>query len=333
MRTVVISLHPALDRIVRVDALRPGDTFDGRVELLIPSGKGVNTARGIASLGGSRSQVVPIVWLGKAERGWYTGELLRLSGLRAVIVPRRCATRQALTVLERNGRETHIKEAMAAVTPKEEREFLKIYTKSVRPGDTVVLAGSPPPGVSDRFVRDLFLRARERGAKKIVADTHGRLLEIAARAGLDGIKGNAAEIGAWLKLPGAFEPESPSHRKRLNAAFSGKGAPKAVMITRGTKGACFANANGLWVARAPKLSAAQFKSATGCGDAATAGWISALENYLEPAGVLRFAIACGSAKACSADPGDLNTKLAYRLFAKIKDVTRHTIPKKGLLSV
>lgn len=333
MRTVVISLHPALDRIVRVDALRPGDTFDGRVELLIPSGKGVNTARGIASLGGSKSHVVPIVWLGQAERGWYTGELKRLSGLDAVICPRKCATRQALTVLERSGRETHIKEAMAAVTPSEERAFLQLYTNTVKRGDTVVLAGSPPPGVSGRLVRELFSRARARGAEKIVADTHGRLLEIAARAGLDGIKGNAAEIGAWLDMTGGFDPENIAHRKRLNAAFSGKGAPKAVMITRGSKGACYANAEGLWIAPAPKLSAAQFKSATGCGDAATAGWIHAIVQNFDPAETLRFAVACGSAKACSADPGDLDAAIAKRLFAKNRSVKVYTIPKKGLLSV
>lgn len=333
MRTVVISLHPALDRIIRVESLRPGDTFEGRVELLIPSGKGVNTARGIAVLGGRKSQVIPIVWLGVAERGWYTGELKRLSGLRGVICPRSCATRQALTVLEHSGRETHIKEAMAAVTPREERAFLALYTKTVQRGDTVVLAGSPPPGVSDGFVRALFVSARKRGAKKIVADTHGRLLEIAARAGLDGIKGNAAEIGAWLKLKGAFDPENPAQRKRLNAAFNGKGAPKAVMITRGSKGACYANAEGLWIARAPKLSAAQFKSATGCGDAATAGWIHGIEEGLLPDGLLRFAVACGSAKACSADPGDLNAAIARRLFSKTKGVKVYTMPKKGLLSV
>jgi len=333
VRTIVISLHPALDRIVRVDSLRPGDTFEGRVELLIPSGKGANTARGIASLGGRNSHVIPIVWLGVAERGWYTSELERLSGLRAVVCSRSCATRQALTVLERNGRETHIKEAMAAVTPREERAFLDLYTKTIQRGDAVVLAGSPPPGVQDGFVRNLFSRARERGATKIVADTHGRLLEIAARAGLDGIKGNAAEIGAWLGLGGAFDPESSTQRTRLNAAFKGKGTPKAVMITRGSKGACYANSEGLWVARAPKLSAAQFNSATGCGDAATAGWLHAIDQQLQPEEMLRFAVACGSAKACSADPGDLNAAIARRLFAKTKGVKVYTMPKKGLLSV
>jgi len=333
VRTVVISLHPALDRIVRVESLRPGDTFEGRVELLIPSGKGTNTARGIASLSQRGSKVIPIVWLGQAEREWYCGELTRLSGLNAVVCSRKCATRQALTVLERNGRETHIKEAMAAVSPTEERAFLALYAKTVQRGDTVVLAGSPPPGVSDSLVRELFSLARKRGAAKIVADTHGRLLEIAACAGLEGVKGNAAEIGAWLGLSNPFDPENAAHRKKLQAAFHRKGAPTAVMITRGTKGACYANENGLWAAPAPKLSAMEFKSATGCGDAATAGWIHAIESNFAPPEMLRFAVACGSAKACSADPGELNAGIARKLFKKYSRVKTYTIPKKGLLLV
>jgi tagatose 6-phosphate kinase len=316
--TVILTLHPAFDRIVLVDQLLPGDTFEGRCELLIPSGKGVNTARGLAEWIAKKSDVVPIVWLGSTARDFYVKRLKELSGLHAVVCERECDNRQALTILECDGRETHIKEAMAPVSVQEQGEFLALLAKEIKRGDTVVLCGSAPPKTPLDFLRDVFKISRASGAAQIIADTNGPALNIAGEASLEGLKGNALEIGQWLKLPAPFDPENKKHRAELKAAFDRKGAPKAVMITRGNKGACYADASGLWTAPAPKVGAKEFRSATGCGDAATAGWLLGIYQKLSVEETLKRAVGCGSAKALSADPGDLNAERAEGFARTVK---------------
>ena len=59
------------------------------------------------------------------------------------------------------------------------------------------------------------------------------------------------------------------------------------------------------------------RAATGCGDAATAGWIWALQDRCSPDETLRRAIACGTAKLASADPGSLSRALVQKYVIKI----------------
>jgi fructose-1-phosphate kinase PfkB-like protein len=69
---------------------------------------------------------------------------------------------------------------------------------------------------------------------------------------------------------------------------------------------------------APRLPNGIGRSATGCGDAATAGIILALGRAkMVPQTVLRSAISAGTAKYASADPGKLDAKLAKRLAMKV----------------
>jgi fructose-1-phosphate kinase PfkB-like protein len=318
VRTVILTLHPAFDRIVQIDRLLPGDTFEGRLALLVPSGKGVNTARGLGEWIAKKSDVVPIVWLGTTAREWYVQKLKEISGLDAIVCPRKCENRQALTILERGGRETHIKEAMEPVSAKEQTGFLALLKKQIRRGDTVVLCGSAPPKTPLHFLREVFSIARASGAERIIADTNGPALDVAGAANLDGLKGNSLEIGQWLKLPKPFDPENKKHRTALKAAFEKTGAPNSVLVTRGTKGACYADPSGLWLAPAPKVSAKEFRSATGCGDAATAGWLLGIYQSLSVEETLKRAVGCGSAKALSADPGELNAARAESMAQRIK---------------
>lgn len=316
MRFVTLTLHPAIDRIVDVDRWIPGGTFDGRLRATVPAGKGVNTARSLRRLLKPAQHVTAAVWLGQEDEPFFAARL-RAEGIALAVSPRTCATRVASTYLEVGGRETHVKEAMPAPTPAEARALLRFAAALPPRHAAVAVCGSAPNGTPPKLLAQALAVLRKR-AGVLIADTNGPLLETAGRAGLDGIKGNAAEIAAWLSLDRPFDPHRARHRSALRESLCSRARPKAVLVTLGAAGAVLGNQAGIWHAEPPRLPVGAASSAVGCGDAATAGWLWGLGDSCAPDECLRRAVACGSAKLLSADPGGLDSGTVRRLLKTIK---------------
>ncbi|MEI6231894.1 MAG: PfkB family carbohydrate kinase [Planctomycetota bacterium] len=312
-RVVTLTLHPAIDRVVKIQTMRPGGTFDGRSELTLPAGKGVNTARVLGSLCGSEHRIIAAAWTGENEASFFKTKLRELNAIDCLICPRAVPTRFAQTYLEADGRETHIKESMPAPTPAESRAFLAFWEKTVRPGDLVAVCGSAPKGTTIAFLKSVFRIAHERGISAIVADTNGPALTVAARSSISLLKGNALELGELLELDTTFQMNNPAHRIRILDFLSTKNAPQKVLITLGAEGALLVSSQGIFHGQ---IDATHFThtivSTTGCGDAATAGavWGMLLESSDEH--LLRRAVACGGAKTLSEDPGAISLKSVRR---------------------
>ena len=79
--------------------------------------------------------VVAAAWIGENEAQWYALELLRISGVSAALCARACTTRAATTILERTGRETHIKEAMESVAPSDRLSDVPIIAEAKKGRD------------------------------------------------------------------------------------------------------------------------------------------------------------------------------------------------------
>ena len=317
MRFVTLTLHPAIDRILHTESLEPGGTFDARLEFAVPSGKGVNTARSLRAVAGKKAQIAAAAWVGAGEAAWFTRELYRLSAVRALLCERACTTRLANTILERSGRETHIKESMSPPTPRDEAQLLRFWSRTVKPGDIVAVCGSAPRNTRPQTLRKVFALARARGAAAIIADTNGAALDVAGASGIDGIKGNAAEIGAWLKLDAPLDPKISKHRRAVERAFGRAGSPRSILVTMGAAGALYLNSQQMCIAAPPSVSKSFIVTATGCGDAATAGWMWSLHDQVDDTTLLQRVIACGTAKLSCADPGGLRTSDVKRFVSRV----------------
>lgn len=315
-RVVTLTLHPAIDRVVKIDAMQPGGTFDARAQLILPAGKGVNTARVLGQLCGNGNSVLAAAWAGENEAQFFKTRLRELGSIASAICPRPVATRFAQTYLEASGRETHIKEAMAAPSAAESRAFLDFWRKTVRAGDVVAVCGSAPQGTPPALLKSVFQIAHERGARAIVADTNGPALHAAARSRIALLKGNALEVGALLKLGEPFAMNNAAHCRHILESFSKSGAPERILITLGSEGALLVSNRRILHC---KIDPAHFThtivSTTGCGDAATAGAVWSLLASSGDELLLRNAVACGGAKTLSADPGAISLK-SVRVFVR-----------------
>lgn len=312
-RIVTLTLQPAIDRVVKIGELRPGATFDGTLQLAVPAGKGVNTARSLRALCDRQQRIVAAVWAGGADAQFFKSRLGE-SHIECAVCPRNVPTRQANTFLEAGGRETHIKELMPAPSAAEQAALLKFWKNLLRPNDIVATCGSAPKGTPPAVLKRIFAIARECGASLILADTNGRALAAAGSAGIDILKGNASEIGTWLKCGGAFDKANRIHLQCLRRALARPGAPANIVITQGADGVIFVSAcEFLHCVLKPKIDPREIISVTGCGDAATAGILwGLLRNDTDPRTLLTCAAACGAVKLFSADPGKLSLKSVRR---------------------
>ena len=325
MHFLTLTLHPSIDRLVEVERWIAGGTFGARLRGVVPAGKGINTARTLRGLLGPKERIQAAAWIGRQESAFFA-EALASERIGFLPIPRACLTRTCWTVFEREpGREEHVKESMPPPSRSEERALLACCARLPLAGACVAVCGSAPAGTSPRTLRALFALLRSR-ANVLIADTNGPCLEAAGRAGLDGLKGNAEEMGAWLGLDRALDPEQSAHRRRLMQALAVKihnpisafrkhsGAPRRILVTLGADGALLADASGLWLARPPCLRGLVPRSAVGCGDAATAGWMWALAGEDAACASVCRAVACGTAKLANADPGGLDRNLVRRML-------------------
>jgi 1-phosphofructokinase family hexose kinase len=323
MRFTTLTLHPAIDRVYEVESLTPGALIEYRLRMEVAAGKGVNTARVLRQLGNRRVRAV--CWSGKDDTRLFREALAR-EGVGAAIHARPDPTRVCLTILEkRTGRETHLKDVMAPPARSEEQALLA-YLKSLSlKNDCVAVCGSAPAGTRSRTLGKVLAMLVSR-ARIVIADSSGPLLEQAGRARLDGIKGNGEEVGDWLQLGEPFDPRRDGHRSVLLDALRSPGRPRrrsasdkkprSAVITLGAQGAAYACAEGMWVARPPDLKG--FVSATGCGDAATGGWMWAIADSSGPEETVRRVVAAGSAKLFSEDPGKLDAARAWGILKAVK---------------
>lgn len=306
VRFLTLTLHPAVDRVFAAARVTPGGIHEAALLREVPAGKGVNTARSLRGILLKKSaRIDAAVWCGAGERDFFV-RALKAEKIAARVLDRPVKTRLCVTVLEDGGRETHFKGAMPRPSRAECRALLRGLEKTLRGlRGVVALCGSAPPGTPPRVLREVLRRLRAAKATLLV-DANGPLLSAAGRAGVDGLKGNAREIAAWLGLQGSFSPRNAKHRKRLLARLGGRGSsfgPRSVLVTLGSRGAFLATREGCWLARAPKVARKLVRSSVGCGDAATAGWMLACAEARAPAQALCRAVAAGSAKVYSADPG------------------------------
>lgn len=340
---LTVTLHPAVDRVYALERVVPGEALVAELRLVRAAGKGVNAARILRRLldffGANEAaprRVRALVWPGKEEAALFRREL-RAAGVTPLLLARSTPTRFGLTFAETAAaRTTHIRETMQPPSVAEEVALSAFFDKSPCAGWTA-FCGSAPPRMRPRTLRRLCSLPKRRGGR-VLCDAGGLLLEAAAAAGVNVLKGNAAELGEWLRVAagrGLFGKEARRlagtacrgdvfDRRRqadlslLRAAVPARGGPEEIILTLGADGALLARREEIWFARAPRLPRGKRGGTVGCGDAATAGRLWAADDDCDPEETLRRVVACGSAKPASLDPGDLDPRRVVALLKRTK---------------
>lgn len=279
-----ITLNPAIDEALSIDAIAVGETNRCNLDCFDPGGKGINASRVIRRLG--RETMA----LGFA--GGITGALLR-ARLAEEMVPHELleapgSTRVNVMLYERtNGRCTRLY-LPGQPLASEHLDALRRRLRSLEDGAVVVVGGSLPPGLPVETYRELCGWLRERGAR-VFLDTSGPPLDAALASKPWLVKPDIEEAQELL----GYTITSDADALRAASELRARG-PRYVVISQGKNGAVGVGPEGAWKTVAPLVAA---QSTVGSGDSMVAGLAIAFAEDRGLAEGLRLGCAAGAATA------------------------------------
>jgi len=299
---LVAAPNLALDRVVRIAELRPGEVQRFRAADVRAGGKGVNVCRA-AGLLGARAPLVALA-PGRTERA--ATELLAEEGLDLVPVACSGEVRVATIVLEDSGRVTVLNEPGPRISQDEWEAYERAVLDQRQVG-YLVCSGSAPPGTrSDAYAR------LARGRKALV-DATGELLAAALESWPEWVTPNVSEAEeALFGRAWHTTVAGSSARERAQAAAEQlvrRGALNAA-VTAGEQGVAVAGAGGSYFVRAPWTRP---RNPIGAGDCFVAGLVVALEAGRPAKDAVLTAVAVAAASVEDDVPGRFDPERARRL--------------------
>jgi len=281
---LTVTLNPAVDEAIAIDAFVLGDVNRCALASLDAGGKGLNASRVIRRLG---RETIALGFVGGV-----TGAMIR-SRLDEERVPHAFDDVPEMTRLNvmlyesASARRTRIYLPGASVDPSRLLDLEARLRESAR-GRVVVLGGSLPPGLPETTYYDLVCRLRELGARCVV-DASGAALArvLAAKPAL--VKPDVEEAAGVLGAAIENDEQALAAARELQRLGA-----ESVVISQGAQGAIGVGPGGAWKAVAPAVEA---RSTVGSGDSMVAGLAIALaeETGLEQG--LRLGTAAGAGTA------------------------------------
>jgi 1-phosphofructokinase family hexose kinase len=282
---LTVTVNPALDYTVRLDALEIGKRARYRDPSIDPAGKGINVSRMVRRLGEAT------LALGFAAGP--TGDLLRQrldqEGVPHDLIPTPGLTRINVTLLTGpEGSATHLHGAGSPIRPEDLHRLMNRASEHLTRAKVLVFSGSLPPGVSPAAIVGLLELSKRRGVLTIV-DAETEMLAAAIRAGADVVKPNSLEVGEFL----GREVKGIAAAAAAARDIQAQGVRTVVITLRGD-GAVAVDGSLAWHARPPKDEVVR---AIGAGDSFAAGLAVALSRGAGIPEALRLAAAAGAATA------------------------------------
>jgi 6-phosphofructokinase 2 len=283
-KIVTLTMNPTIDKSSAVSQVVADRKLRCKVPRFEPGGGGLNVSRAVRELGGESLALYPA----GGHTGDFLEQLLREAGIEQHRFRIENRTRENLTVLEEStNRQFRIQMPGPALKPEEWKTCLG-YLAAIDPRpEYIVASGSLPPGVPADFYARLAEQAKAQGVRLIV-DTSGEALRIAADAGVFLLKPNLRELA---DLAGrAIEDESqPEALARETVAT---GHSEVVVLSLGSGGALLVTRDHTEHIQTP---AVPIRSRVGAGDSTVAGIVFALGSGRPLAEAVRYGIAAGAA--------------------------------------
>ena len=277
-----ITLNPALDRTIWINATTPDDCNRIENEQMYAGGKGIDVSKVLTSFG-VKNKALSFVggFAGEELEGMLINEgiacdFVRISGgtRTNIIINDMASSKQ--TLYNAKGPEISAYELMQIIHKVEDFES----------PDFVVVSGSLPGGVNPEIYRKIIEISKSKGAK-VVLDTDGEAL----RVGLQGcptiIKPNIHELSriSGQQLDTLDSIILVAKEMRVPGL-------DIILVSMGCCGMLMICDEGQYLARPPEV---EVKNTIGAGDSAVAGFIYGLTSKDDLKEALRYSVASGTA--------------------------------------
>ncbi|WP_045498704.1 1-phosphofructokinase family hexose kinase [Chryseobacterium sp. StRB126] len=304
---LTITLNPSVDKSSSVQNIVSEKKMRCNSPKYEAGGGGINVSRGLKRLGISSDAF----FTSGGRTGKLLEDLLQVEQLNVLPFYVEAETRENFTVSDISDKKQYrFVFPGEPLTEGEQKKILNSIEVMDQLADFVVISGSLPVGVDRMFMKQLINRCKTKGSKLIV-DSSGEVLKIAAEEGVFLLKPN---IGELASLAGKEKLEEIDIDKTAQLIIS-QGKAEVVVVSLGAQGAVLFSATEKIQIAAPDV---EVKSTVGAGDSMVAGMISVLiqgGNYKE---VLSMGIACGSATTMVEGTGLFTKENTEHLLIEIK---------------
>ncbi len=276
---VTVSMNPAIDKTVEIDALVPGGLNRIRKVEYDAGGKGINVSKTICELGG---ESIATGFLG-GNAGKTIANVLEDRGIKSDFIWVDGETRTNTKVFEESGAVTELNEPGPVISDAQIEELLKKLEGYASKETLFILAGSIPGGVDKHIYAKITERVHEKGAT-VLLDADGELFRNSLEAHPDIIKPNRVELEEYAGFDyRASEEELIGLADKLMEKGIG-----TVAISMGKSGAMFVRDG--YKAKCPALSV-KAHSTVGAGDAMVAALAYAWDKKLDNDETIRLGMA------------------------------------------
>ena len=265
-KVVTVTLNPSLDRTLTTHFLSLGyHNRTTETTRLDPAGRGVDVSRALHSLG------VPthaIILVGHDATGRAYQALLTEEQFPITILRREGRTRSNISILDTgHNNQTVILEECGELTRADRQAVANALIESIEPGDTVVFAGSLPPGARNDTYALLTSLAEAKGAAVAVNAGGGEPLLMALRARPRLLYLTQTQAEGLFNFPvRAYEDVLYCARQ-----LQEQGATRVLIAMEKPQGAFLVAETGAWMATWPEISGTR----SGRAEALIAGYLAA----------------------------------------------------------
>lgn len=302
---VTVTMNPAIDKTVEIDALERGGLNRIHHVELDAGGKGINVSKTIHALGGKSIATGFIAGsTGKMIQGvmdeWgIENDFIEVSG----------ETRTNTKVFEKTGELTELNEPGPVVEEDDVQALFEKLGGYAKEDTLFVLAGSVPKGVDKHIYRKMIALVHEKGAK-VLLDADGELFMNALEAGPDMIKPNKVELEQYAGMDYiASEQELLSAAEKLTE----KGID-TIAVSMGKSGAIFLREG--YKVKCPGLKV-KAHSTVGAGDAMVAALSYSWSEGLSQEDTVRMCMAVSAGAVTTVGTKPPSREVVDSLFEQV----------------
>ncbi len=296
-----VGLTPAAQRTLWFDAIERGEVNRASRADLRLAGKGVNVAYVLQALGGTaRLLAFHYRFLPKPKVSSY-------EGCNTSWIEVDAPTRTCTTLIEKDGTVTELVEEARLPNPDEWNRMDITVHALVSSSGAMALSGALMPG-ANAGIYARWMEAANRAGVPVLMDSQGESLLRSLALKPRWVKLTRAELERTLEQKIA---DKPLAIRKAASEICKRGAG-LVFVTRGAADAIWVNAKGEHGSiKPPKV---QVVNPIGAGDAVSGGMLWAYQQGLSEAEMLKWGIACGSARAAVAHTGELGPERVRQMY-------------------
>jgi 6-phosphofructokinase 2 len=309
---VTVTINPAIDRSAVLDKLIPEKKLRCSHPMTEAGGGGINVARAIKVLGGDSLALFPA----GGTNGKLLMHLLAAMHIRYEAIPVAAETRENFTVTELSTNAQYRFVMPGGPLTKAEVEKCLSAIRNCYPIPQIIVAsGSLPPGVPDDFYACIARLAKKDGIK-LIADTSGVPLQLAAREGVYLLKVNLTELCSLVNTTYLQREEVGAAAKTVIS----QGACEVLVVSMGPGGAMLVTKDSCEHIPAPEVKK---QTTVGAGDSMVGGITFMLAQGKPLHTCVAFGVACGSAATMNAGTHLFTKEDALNLYSAV-DVAADT---------